>query len=280
MGVVIAGTGRAGTSLLVRLMTECGFATPGKAWHGEARAGLEARVRAGGPLEVFKDPWFHEYFEELTPDIVQSIDPLIIPVRDRSHAVASRMVQDRGARLEASPRSHAWRSRTASRGIPGGIVVRASKAEVSAALGEGLWDVLEFALRRDVPIRLVHFPRFVSDFDHLWSSLGDVLERARPRDEVHACWSRTMDGAAVRIGQEDPERYAHLGREELVGLIERVGAKLDALKTELRDQIGRNGTAEHRIADLEAQVRAAIAERDQVRADLELLRAQAAVPRR
>ena len=66
--LVIAGTGRAGTSFLVRYLTELGLDTTltrkGDAadWDTEANAGLEDLVVAGKSLPyVVKSPWIGEY---------------------------------------------------------------------------------------------------------------------------------------------------------------------------------------------------------------------------
>jgi hypothetical protein len=69
--LVIAGTGRAGTSFLVRYLTELGLDTTlarngdRAGWDSEANAGLESLLVSGNDLPyVVKSPWIGEYVEQ------------------------------------------------------------------------------------------------------------------------------------------------------------------------------------------------------------------------
>jgi len=69
---IIAGTGRAGTSFLVRYLTELGLDTTlarngdRAGWDAEANAGLENLMIAGADLPyVVKSPWISEYAEQI-----------------------------------------------------------------------------------------------------------------------------------------------------------------------------------------------------------------------
>ena len=265
MAIVIAGPGRSGTSLLVKILTDCGFATSGAAWSEDARAGLEARFQPGGPLEIFKDPWFHEYAEELDPATIASIDVLILPIRSRQHAVASRLVQDRGFELEEDRTlGTSWRWRTGDRRIPGGIVVGTSAEHVSVTLGEALWDVLEWATRNEVPVRLVHFPRFAQDFAYFWSTLGDILKLGCDRDGAEAAWTRTIDPSSVRLGNETVDPLAHLTKAELVGLLERTRAKLAGEKQARQESLAELGDLRVESTRLVVQLKDAQADRERL----------------
>ena len=231
MQIVIAGPGRSGTSLLVRLFASFGFSTSDGAWHDEANAGLEARFKGAvtnDSPEVIKDPWVFDYVNELAPASSLEVRRLIIPLRAREDAVASRMIQERGDRLErfGSDRRH-WKRATASSGVPGGAVVGVSGGYVSAALSEGLWDLLEWGVRNDVDVSFLHFPRFVNDFNHLWRSLGDLIGEKCDKDSAFSSWKRIVDPQQVRVRSGRDDVYGHLSKTELVGLIERLQRKLN-----------------------------------------------------
>ena len=102
--LIIGGTGRAGTSLLVKYLTECGLETHisrnEKAyWDENAMAGLEDLPLAGSDSPyVVKTPWLFECVDDLVKRKDIAIDAVIIPVRDLVEAVASRSILELKAR--------------------------------------------------------------------------------------------------------------------------------------------------------------------------------------
>ena len=108
--LVIAGTGRAGTSFLVRYLTELGLDTTltrkGDAadWDAEANAGLEDLVVAGKSLPyVVKSPWIGEYVEQVVKQDRFKIDAFIVPVRDLVEVATSRVVLEQRAIHQHNP---------------------------------------------------------------------------------------------------------------------------------------------------------------------------------
>ena len=86
--LVIAGTGRAGTTFLVDFLGGCGLDTgrddPGR-WD-LARAGREHALDSAGELPyVVKDPWLATYCEDLDLSRI-AIDTLIVPIRELCRA--------------------------------------------------------------------------------------------------------------------------------------------------------------------------------------------------
>jgi hypothetical protein len=88
--LLIAGTGRAGTSFLVRFLTELGLETHisrfgENPWDQAAQAGLEDLPVAAG-LEnlphVFKSPWAYQFIEQMLADPAIELEGVIIPMRD------------------------------------------------------------------------------------------------------------------------------------------------------------------------------------------------------
>ena len=98
---MIAGTGRAGTSFLVRYLAELGLDTHlsrSENWNEVAQAGLEDHILHEKDLPyVVKSPWLYEYIDQVLArqDIV--LDGVIIPMRDLVEAAVSRVTLENSA---------------------------------------------------------------------------------------------------------------------------------------------------------------------------------------
>jgi hypothetical protein len=99
-----ADTGRAGTSFLVRYLTELGLDTTlarngdRAGWDSEANAGLESLLVSGNDLPyVVKSPWIGEYVEQILKEELFKIDAFIVPVRDLVEVATSRVVLEQRA---------------------------------------------------------------------------------------------------------------------------------------------------------------------------------------
>ena len=92
--VIISGTGRAGTSFLMQLLTRLGLPTGFEGDdtlpHPEARAGLEFDIRNPGAPYIAKSHFFCDFAPEVIDrdDIV--IDYVFIPMRNLEAAAQSR----------------------------------------------------------------------------------------------------------------------------------------------------------------------------------------------
>jgi hypothetical protein len=194
--VVIAGAGRSGTSVLVKLFAAMGFRTnDSTVWYESARAGLESALRADSPEEVIKDPRLFEYCNDLNDDLRKSIANLIVPIRYRDDAVHSRIILERLHYLEnpndAEP--NRWRWKTSTLGVPGGARVPLNTAMISTALAEGMWDLLEWSERGDVPTTLLHYPKFVTDFEYFWNRIGPIVTQRVDEAAARSAWSGVVD---------------------------------------------------------------------------------------
>ena len=109
--MLIAGTGRAGTSFLVRYLSALGLETEiersGKSqWNEMANAGLETMplLKPGADLPyVIKTPWIAEFADHILKQDAVAIDALIIPIRDLNEAAASRTILELRAIHERMP---------------------------------------------------------------------------------------------------------------------------------------------------------------------------------
>jgi hypothetical protein len=203
----------------VRLFDAWGFATPvGVAtWYDSADAGLEWRIGAGSPFEVDKDPMAHEYLDRLDPEVLAQYDALVVPIRDRVDVAMSRSVQQRRHRAaHASDDSWMWNS---TGDVPGGAVADVSIGGISSTLANGLWDLLEQAARAGLSPIVLHFPRFVTDFDYLWAQLGHIVGQRQTRESAHAVWQIVADPDRVRI-KVAPDHDESTEVQELRALVE------------------------------------------------------------
>src|ERR1700678_221648 len=89
--LIIAGTGRAGTSFLVRYLTELGLDTElsrhgeSAAWDEAANAGLETGPLTGQTWDlpyVLKFPWTDQMLDQILDHNMIRLDTVILPVRD------------------------------------------------------------------------------------------------------------------------------------------------------------------------------------------------------
>ena len=88
--LLITGTGRAGTSFLVKYLAELGLDThledpDGASWDEVAHAGLEDLLLLEQPKHlpyVIKSPWLTEYIDQVLARDDIAIDGVIIPVRN------------------------------------------------------------------------------------------------------------------------------------------------------------------------------------------------------
>lgn len=106
--LIIGGTGRSGTSLLVKYLTECGLEThlsrnPNFWWDENAEAGLEnLPLPEDDSPYVIKSPWLFECVNALVQRKDITVDAVIMPVRDLVEAAASRSILELRARHVAS----------------------------------------------------------------------------------------------------------------------------------------------------------------------------------
>lgn len=262
--LLIAGTGRAGTTFLVQYLAECGLDT--HLAHGrhsgydeDANAGLEdVLLNNPGAPYVVKSPWLYEYVERLLSDQLTIVDAVIIPMRSIVEAATSRTVNELRARygstavLDDCKQWESWGT------TAGGVTYSLNPIDQARLLALGFHELLHALVKHGVPVVLLDFPRFVDDPDYLYealrSTLGDRLDRAAAL-RAHA---QVAVPSKVRIGRElgvDAAVTCRPGfRAEGPGIAFPSHATLDrtALKRELDKKAARVEQLEQRIALLEA----------------------------
>jgi hypothetical protein len=161
--IVIAGTGRAGTTLLIDVLTQLGLDTgfrAGAAIDTRARAGLERSIFAADAPRIVKNPGLSTKLRAILSHGEIAIDHVIVPMRDLDVAVASRVrVSDYG-------RDHGVRG-----GMVGGKRPRSQRTYLAELFYELMWTLVEF----DVPHTLLAFPRFATDATYTYEKLAWLL---------------------------------------------------------------------------------------------------------
>jgi hypothetical protein len=182
--IVVAGTGRAGTTLLIDVLTEVGLDTgfrKGAARDTRARAGLERSIFAENAPRIVKNPGLSTKLRSILADGRIAIEHVIVPVRDLDVAVASRVrVSDYGRR-------HGVRG-----GMVGGKRVKTQRSHLAEVFYELVWTLVEY----DVPHTFLAFPRFATDADYTYDKLAWLLTGI-DRDEFQQVLTARVDEGAI-----------------------------------------------------------------------------------
>lgn len=176
--VVITGTGRAGTSFLVQLLTylglDTGFSAQRMVLDAASRAGLEYDLRQENAPYIVKDPNFSLYAEDILrnrKDIL--IDRVIIPMRDLHAAAESRRHVTNIAKSKLSPAD--WSKVDPTR-IPGALWLTKDESDQESVLLDRLYNLILVLADTTIPITLMQYPRIVKDSQYLYTQLKPILK--------------------------------------------------------------------------------------------------------
>ena len=209
--LLIAGTGRAGTSFLVRFLTELGLDTHisrygEKSWDDAAEAGLEDVPVVSGVDDLpyaFKTPWAYQLVEQMLADPAIAFDTVVIPIRDLIEAAASRSI----VQLQAIHRQAPWMAQMDTTwdhwGLTaGGSVYSLDLVDQSRVLAVGFHRLVNRLVQSEVPLIFVAFPRLIEDADYLIERLGPIIPASISLDDARQAHRRVADTALVRVGRE------------------------------------------------------------------------------
>jgi len=262
--LLIAGTGRAGTSALVQYLHGVGLEThlsrPNGAadWHDGAQAGFEDLPFHGDgpqPPYVIKWPWAYQVIDQILNDPHIKLDAVLIPMRDLVDATASRSIMQ----LQAMHQAAGWMTEIKAPWqhwgtAEGGVIFSVNPIDQARLLAVGFHQLLWRLTHADVPIVLISFPRFLTDPDYLFAKISKALPigiSAAQAREVHAA---IFDAEKVRTDRElggsfgptlDPadcgdSSIAALDNIALKRELKRLRREIDALQRQRNASAARN----------------------------------------
>jgi hypothetical protein len=193
--IVITGTGRAGTTLLVQLLTELGMDTglhDGKLTpygHG-VHAGLECRVDDPGSPGVVKDMTLGFRMRAVLESGTVTIGHVLLPRRRLDVATASRI---RAARYGREIFRHG--------ALTGTMRVRDQRKVLESMEREVISALDDFA----IPWTVLEFPRFATDAAYTHAALTPIVPQATVAD---------VEGALRRLVRPELIHEQPLSRSE------------------------------------------------------------------
>lgn len=191
--LVITGTGRSGTTLLVRLLTELGFDTgfTSESWrdgyYAHCSAGLEHELGDPSAPYVVKNPALCDELEGYLASGAVQVDHVLIPMRELDEAAQSR-IQVGGEHGN----------------VPGGLIKTASPEQQASELAVMFHRLMHTLTRHEIPFTLLEFPRFARDPDYTRARLAPLLGQ-RTAEEFRAAFDRVVEPGLIHDYRTAPK---------------------------------------------------------------------------
>lgn len=170
--IVITGTGRAGTTFLMELLTSLGLPTGFEHYsdlvNKHSHAGLEWDIRSPDTPYIVKNPRLCDDLAEVIGEGTVIVDHAFVPVRDLTAAARSR------ARITAIAATNE-KVHDATR-APGGLWDTSDGSQQEIVLMEKLCNLLVTLARHNVPTTLLFYPQLVEDAAYLFEKLSPILD--------------------------------------------------------------------------------------------------------
>ena len=169
--VLISGTGRAGTTFLVRLFGELGedtgFLNPEQGIDPISHAGLEVDLLTVPMPRVVKSPFACEKLSVALERKLYRVDHCFVPMRDLYSAAESRR---RISRIHGNLNANEVR---------GGIWDAETPEKQENELAQEFFRLMLTLARHNIPLTLLDFPRFVNDVEYLWRKISPVFPKVK-----------------------------------------------------------------------------------------------------
>ncbi len=162
--LLITGTGRAGTTFLVQLLTELGLdtgyarGTRSQDYFDHCAAGLECELTVAASPYIVKNPAFCDSLPAILATECFVIDHVLVPIRQLDDAASSRIRVGGKDGL-----------------VPGGLLGTSDPAAQRGVLAGRFHGLMHTLAANDIPHTLLHFPRLALDADYAWTKLRFLL---------------------------------------------------------------------------------------------------------
>ena len=193
--VVITGTGRAGTTFLVQLLTnlglETGYTSDNLLLDEFSRGGLEHDIRREDAPYIVKSPRFCDYAEEVLSRDDILIDHVFIPVRELQAAAESRRYAHRRVVSQAPLLWRLVNKIEPLEGVRGGLLrinhqlahglihrlrpLFSVEREQESILLQQMYKLALALSKRSLPVTFLHYPTLVKDSLYLYGKLQPIL---------------------------------------------------------------------------------------------------------
>ena len=185
--LIITGTGRAGTTFLVKLLTLLGQHTgfSPETWNNNiyapSHAGLEANPSQPDAPYILKSPEYCHYLDTWLGSRNVVIDHVIVPQRDLHSAAESRRAVSRNSAILTPP---------------GGLWGTLDPEEQEAVLQRNLTKLFRTLHKWNIPHTLLEYPRLVQDPEYLYNKLTGVFPDMN-RDSFFAAFQSVVNPALI-----------------------------------------------------------------------------------
>jgi len=169
--ILISGTGRAGTTFLVRLLgalgEDTGFSNPEKDMDPISHAGLEVDLLTVPMPRVVKSPFACEKLAVALEKRLYRVENCLVPMRDLFCAAESRR---RISRIHGNLNANEVR---------GGIWDAETPEKQENELAQKFFRLMLTLARHNIPLTLLDFPRLVNDVEYLWRKISPVFPKVK-----------------------------------------------------------------------------------------------------
>ena len=176
--VIFTGTGRAGTTFLIALLTKLNLDTGFSAASLEGsidkngRAGLEGDIFHPDAPYIVKSPNMSNYIEDILNNTDIIIDHIFIPIRNIDSVTKSRAYVSESALKNKSFVKRLFSSR---RGHAGGLIKTNDPKKQDVILLRSLSNLLVGIAASSVPVTFIHYPMLMNDSAYLFEKLRPIL---------------------------------------------------------------------------------------------------------
>jgi hypothetical protein len=186
--VVITGTGRAGTTFLVKLLTHLGLDT---GYTVDELEGLTSKIsRAGLEHDIFNDycPYIvkNPRFCDVADRVFQAsgirVERVFIPIRNLGTAAESRRKITRQGEVKGG----LWDTDSLVVGVQESI------------LQKKIYDVVLSLSVKNIPVTFIHYPTLILDSNYLFQKIRPILKDI-PEHRFHSVFEAVVDRNAPSV---------------------------------------------------------------------------------